>query len=347
MRVKYGFGLWVAGATLLLTGGIAGTSDAKPSQPRPTASGPAEHVVLFVMEGVTQDSLKTGPMPAVGRLAKEGAVTWSAAVESSARLPMMASLITSLPVAKHGMTWNTFDFARGYPRPPTVFDYLDLSGGKDSAIFFMDESLYQLAKPAPYTDYQICGVLRPECNTQTIVRYIQDYFKKATSGHGYVHANQSVPHFLVVHLPEPGRVKETQGAASAGYRQALRSVDQAVGSVLDLYRELGLLPHTTVFVFSLDGLSVAQAGAGGTGMALANGTSSQGAPATSGSWIAWGAGIKTGHVIKEPVSILDVGPTVLRTMHLSTHTEWTGHAIEEMFASAMAQENAAVSGAGR
>ncbi|MGZ8423036.1 MAG: alkaline phosphatase family protein, partial [Nitrospira sp.] len=121
----------------------------------PSASGATtEHVILFVLEGLGQESLKTGSMPVLSSLVKDGSVTWSAtAVAPARRLPTMASLVTGMPVAKHGITWNVFEFSRGYPRAPTVFDYLDLSGGRDSAIFYMDESLYQLAKPEPYTDY--------------------------------------------------------------------------------------------------------------------------------------------------------------------------------------------------
>ena len=136
------------------------------STPAPASMAPTEHVILFVLEGFGQDSLKGGTMPTLSRLIKEGAVTWSAtAVKPALRLPTMASLITGMPVEKHGITWNTFEFSRGYPRAPSVFDYLDLSGGRDSAIFLMDESLYQLARPEPYTDYQMCGPLKPECST--------------------------------------------------------------------------------------------------------------------------------------------------------------------------------------
>src|SRR5581483_9678823 len=139
--------------------------------------GPTDYVILFVLEGVDQPALKAGPMPVLSRLVKEGAATWTASsVTPAQRLPTMASLVTGLPVEKHGITWNSFDFIRGYPRPPTVFDYLDLSGGRDSAIFFMDESLYQLAKPEPYTDYQMCGPLKPECSTEKVVGYINQYF---------------------------------------------------------------------------------------------------------------------------------------------------------------------------
>ncbi len=307
-------GLILAGATfpLIASAAKASAPASKPIQP--------EHVILFVLEGAGQGALKAGPMPVLGRLVKEGSVTWAATgVSSPLRLPTMASLFTGLPVEKHGITWNSFDFIRGYPRPPTVFDYLDLSGGKDSAIFFMDESLYQLAKPEPYTDYQMCGPLKPECSTNTVVGYIREYFRKATSGHGYGHAILSLPHFLVVHLPEPGRAGLAKGWNSPAYRESLRTVDAAIGSILGIYRDLGLLDRTTVFVTALNVQGEAKASGNGTGAA----------PHVP--WIAWGAGIKSGHQIKQPVSIIDTGATVMRTLGLETHTEWESKAVEEIF----------------
>jgi hypothetical protein len=311
----------VAGLAFVATG--AGSLRAASSQGQ---SDRAEYVILVVLEGVDQSSLKGGPMPVFRRFVKEGSVTWSAtAVTPPLRLPTMASLLTGMPVEKHGVTWDSFDFIRGYPRPPTVFDYLDLSGGRDSAIFFMDESLYQLAKPEPYTDYQMCGPLKPECSPATLVQYIRDYFRKATSGHGYGHAILSLPHFLVVHLPEPGRAGLANGWGSRAYRDALRTVDRAVGSILDLYRELGILKQTTVIVTALSG-AASPASSNGAAKPGADGAGLPHVP-----WIAWGAGIKSGRAIKQPVSILDTGATVLRTLGLETYTEWESHAVEEIF----------------
>ena len=291
----------------------------------PASMAPTEHVILFVLEGFGQDSLKGGTMPTLSRLIKEGAVTWSAtAVKPALRLPTMASLITGMPVEKHGITWNTFEFSRGYPRAPSVFDYLDLSGGRDSAIFLMDESLYQLARPEPYTDYQMCGPLKPECSTDRIVYYIRQYFKKATSGHGYGHAILSLPHFLVVHLPEAGRVGASRGWTSKKYRNALRTVDKAIHSVLDIYQEQGLTKRTTLFVTSLSA----------EGRDANQEQTDAAVPMVP--WIASGVGIKPGHAIHQPVSILDTGATVMRTLGLQTHTEWESHAVEEIFQAAFA-----------
>ena len=313
--------------TLLLTGAFVSPvmAHAVPAtQSTPSQTIVPEHVILFVLEGVDQPALKAGPMPVLGRLIKDGSVTWSAATTTPPlRLPAMASLLTGLPVDKHGITWNTFEFSRGYPHPPTVFDYLDLSGGRDSAIFFMDESLYQLAKPEPYTDYQMCGPLKPECNPERLVSYIRQYFYKESSGHGYGHAILALPHLLVVHLPDGGRAGVEQGWSSKDYRTALRSVDRAMGSVLEIFKEHGLLTRTMVFVTSLSGT-------GETKPAAANGQ-----PATGSSlvpWIASGIGIKAGHIIHQPVSILDTGATVMHTLGLETYMEWDSRVVEEIFA---------------
>ena len=284
------------------------------------ASPPTEHVILFVLEGFSQESLKGGTMPTLSKLIKDGSVTWSATgVKPPLRLPTMASIITGVAVEKHGINWNSFEFSRGYPRAPSVFDYLDLSGGRDSAIFFMDESLYQLARPEPYTDYQMCGPLKPECNPDRVVTYIQQYFKKATSGHGYGHAILSLPHFLVVHLPEAGRVGVSRGWASKEYREALRAVDRAMNAVLDIYKTQDLIKRTTVFVTSLSGEGVDAGQQQATNVASV-------VP-----WIASGVGIKHGHAIHQPVSIIDTGATVMRTLGLQTHTEWESRPVEEIF----------------
>ncbi len=284
-----------------------------------------EHVILFVLEGFGQESLKGGAMPVVSKLVKEGSATWSASgVKPALRLPTMASLVTGMPVEKHGITWNFFEFSRGYPRHPSLFDYLDLSGGRDSAIFYMDESLYQLAKPEPYTDYQLCGALRPECGSQKLVAYIQQYLQKATSGHGYGHAIPSLPHLLVVHLPEAGRAGVTHGWDSKEYRESLRTVDGAMKAVLSLFQEYSLSGRTAVVVTALSGKGTDPGAEAPT-------TESPVVP-----WIVSGTGIKQGQLIRQPVSIMDTGATVMKILKLETHTEWESQAVEEIFETAAA-----------
>jgi len=302
---------------------------AAPSADQNTAglAQPADHVILFVLEGFGQDSLKGGTMPSLDKLVKNGAVTWSATgVTPALRLPTMASLITGMPVEKHGITWNFFEIGRGYSRAPSVFDYLDLSGGRDSAIFYMDESLYQLARPEPYTDHQLCGSLRPECNSAKMTAYIHQYFEKATSGHGYGHAIPALPHLLVVHLPEAGRAGVSHGWNSTEYRNGLRATDEAIRSVLELFKQYKLSDRTTVIVTSLS----------------RPGTDPGAETATTDTpllpWIISGAGVKAGQTIHQPVSIIDTGATVMRLLGLDTHTEWDSKPVEEIFHTASSSQ---------
>ncbi len=315
-----GFG-WIVAASVILSMLVIGATVQAAGRTAKAVDSPdvADRVILFVLEGIDQSSLEAGPMPRLRDLVRNGSVTWSAQNPTpDERLPSMASLFTGLSVEKHGVNWDTFDFARGYPRAPTLFDYMDLGGGKDTAIFFMDESLYQLARPEPYIDYQVCGPLRPECTTRTVVKYVRDYMVKGASGEGYGRRILDLPHLLIVHLPEAGRAGQAEGWTSEPYKAALQEVDEGIGSILEVYKELGLLDHAAVIITALNGRGAAEPGA--------NGNTAGKVP-----WIVWGYGIKAGYEIEQPVSLLDTGATVMRTLGLETYTEWDSHSVEEVF----------------
>ena len=61
------------------------------SEPTPVLTAPSEYVILFVLEGFGQDSLKGGTMPTLSRLIREGSVTWSATAVKPAFLRIMRS----------------------------------------------------------------------------------------------------------------------------------------------------------------------------------------------------------------------------------------------------------------
>jgi membrane-anchored protein YejM (alkaline phosphatase superfamily) len=146
------------------------------------------------------------------------------------------------------------------------------------------------------------------------VTYVRDYFKKGEKG-GYSHYVYTLPHLLIVHLPDAGRAGQEQGWTSKAYREASQEVDRAIGSILDLYKDYKLLDQTVVIVTALSG----------TGAQKQNGS----LPHVP--WLASGANIKAGHAIAAPVSIMDTGATVMRAFGLETHTEWQSRAIEEIF----------------
>ena len=231
-------GLSVLGLEIL--GGPGGAHASSTPQAREPVQGASEHVILFVLEGLGQDSLKGGAMPVISNLVKDGAATWSATgVDPALRLPTMASIVTGMPVEKHGITWNVFEFSRGYPRSPSMFDYLDLSGGRDSAIFYMDESLYQLARP------EVIRTIRyvARCGPSAIPRRLCLISGSTSESHERLRlwpCDSSVP-------ASPGRASAGSRPGRGGawveikeYCQALQAVDNAMRSVLDVFREHGL-----------------------------------------------------------------------------------------------------------
>ena len=289
------------------------------------------HIVLVVLEGIGNDTIKSDSMPVLGRLAKEGAVAWSAqSVTPPLTVPAMATLLTGLPIKKHKVTpaWEEYDFARSFLRSPTVMDYMDLAGGLDTAVFFMDERLYQLNRPEIYVDSQMCGYAKPSCTPETVSEYIRDYLKRVTSEGGHAVRLFGVPNLLLVHMPTASRIGQKRGWDSDAYRQAAMDVDTAIGNILKTYQKYGVLDETMLFVTGLNGggpLKSSQHGA------------TNGSKPTVGSenipWITWGANVKTGYTIAHPIKLIDAGATILYALGLKTHTEWESHAIEEIFQS--------------
>ena len=299
------------------------------STPPGARAAQADHVILVVLEGIKPSLLESGATPTLARLAEEGAVSWSAqSITPPLTVSSMASLFTGLPVAKHRVNadWEQYDFGRSFMRSPTVFDYMDLAGGMDSALFLMDERLYQLSRPEIYVDSQVCGYTKPQCNPETVTVYIKDYLAKVTSGSGHGFRIFSVPNLLLVHLPTAARIGQKSGWDSPKFHAAVKSIDAAVENIINTYKELGVLDQTMVIVTGLNGGPAQGASPDG----------SKGSKTTTNwdptiPWIAWGANIKSHQTVKSPISLLDTGATIMYALGLETHTEWESHPLKEIF----------------
>ncbi|GJL67129.1 MAG: hypothetical protein NPIRA05_21000 [Nitrospirales bacterium] len=289
-----------------------------------------DHVIFVVLEGIGKDAVQSGAMPTLESLAKEGAVTWSAeSLTPPLTVPSMASLLTGLPISKHRITpaWEEYDFARSFLRAPTVFDYMDLAGGRDSAVFFMDERFYQLSRPEIYVDSQTCGIAKPLCNPNTISIYIRDYLKKVTSDKGHGFRLIDVPNLLLVHMPTASRSGKKHGWDSDAYKTSIREIDTAIEKIRENYQELQVLDKTMFLVTSLNaGTSSTPGSNGGPQTTSAPQPLSHTVP-----WIISGVNVKKGYPIQRPVSLLDTGATILYALGLKTYTEWDSHAIKEIF----------------
>lgn len=289
----------------------------------------ADHVILLVLEGIKSSTIQTGTTPVLARLAQEGTVSWSAqSIHPALTVPSMASLLTGLPVERHRVNadWEDYDFGRSFMRSPTLFDYMDLAGGMDSAVFFMDERLYQLSRPEIYVDSQVCGYTKPQCNPETVAGYIKDYLTKVTSEGGHGFRLFSVPNLLLAHFPTAARTGQKYGWDSPKYQAALKSTDNAIDDILKTYKEMGVLDRTMIIVTALNGGPVHPPSGNGQKVGAKTIDWDSTIP-----WIAWGANVKSAQALNRPVSLLDTGATIMYALGLTTHTEWDSQPLTEIF----------------
>ncbi len=293
----------------------------------------ADHILLFVLEGIKPSAIQSGRTPHLQKLAKEGVVSWTAqSINPPLTVSSMASLLTGLPVKKHriGAGWEKYDFARSFMRSPTVMDYMDLAGGRDSGVFLMDERLYQLIRPEIYVDSQVCGYTKPQCTPETVSVYIKDFLEKVTSEGGYGFRLFGVPNLLLAHFPTAARVGLKYGWDSPKFHAAVQSIDTAIHMTINTYKDLGILDQTMVIVTGLN--SGPTHPPSNNGKKRPNVGTKVELDATI-PWIAWGTNVKKGQAISDAVSLLDTGATIMYALGLETHTEWESKAIEEIFES--------------
>ena len=289
----------------------------------------ADHIVLVVLEGIKSSTIQNGGAPHIAQLAQEGVASWAAqSITPPLTVSAMASLLTGLPVEKHRITadWEHYDFARAFMRSPTVFDYMDLAGGRDTGVFLMDERLYQLIRPEIYVDSQVCGYTKPQCTPETVSVYIKDFLAKVTSGEGHGFRLFGVPNLLVTHFPTAARIGQKYGWDSPKYAAAVTAIDNAVDHIKKNYQEIGVLDRTMFIVTGLN--------SGPIHPSTKKGKEEKAMDLDSTvPWIAWGANVKHQHPISQPVTLLDTGATIMYALGLETHTEWESQAITDIFES--------------
>jgi predicted AlkP superfamily pyrophosphatase or phosphodiesterase len=256
--------------------------------------------VLFVMlDGVRPDALTAAHCPALEALRRRGACTLSArSVMPSITLPCHTSIFHSLPPARHGITSNDW-----HPMARPVPGLVDLLGNaaRSTAFFYNWEPLRDLNRPGSLwfsffrnTAYQVDG--DDEIAREAAHRIPTDR-----------------PDFAFLYLGTVDTVGHLCGWMSAEYLSQLERIDGLLGQVLSA------LPD--------DYAVIAQADHGGH--ERNHGTDRPEDMIIP--WMAAGPGIRRGHAIAAPVSLLDTAPTLARLLAIAPHPEWEGRVVEEIF----------------
>jgi predicted AlkP superfamily pyrophosphatase or phosphodiesterase len=267
---------------------------------------PAQQIVLFVIDGLRPDALEQAPTPHIDLLVSRGSHTLQArSVQPSITLPCITSIFCGVPPTRHGIVGNVWT-----PSQPPIPSLLDVvhQAGLGAAAFYTWEPLRDLATLGALDIAYYRRLGDPESD--------QDLELAAVAA-AYL-ADQR-PAFAFVYLGAADEVAHRHGWMSAPYLQAIARADRAVGLVLQAMRSSGSLADTACLVL---------ADHGGHGHDHAAGVPED----LTVPWIASGAGIRRGHTIRQPVSIVDTAPTVANLLGLPTPPQWSGKAVAEAFA---------------
>lgn len=277
--------------------------------PEPRAQAPtglAEHLILISIDGLRPDAIARYPAHTLQRLVREGAYTLHAqTIYPSKTLPSHTSMLTGVPPADHGVTWNSDQTEeRGVVGAATIFE-LARARGLHTAAFFSKSKFHHLQKPGTLDHTEAPRGLNFLMATETIeatVRYLR----------------HERPNLLFVHIAEPDYAGHTVGWMSFVYGWAVRRADAAVARVLEVAEEAFGSGNYTVIITADHG-----------GHGRTHGTDDPRDMTIP--WIAWGRGVHTGEITARPLRTMDTAATALWLLGVERPQSWVGEPVRAAF----------------
>ena len=266
---------------------------------RPASAAPqaravdAYRVLLVSVDGLAPAVMQDVPTPTLDRLGAEGLRARHAeTVMPSRTLPAHTSMISGAPPRVHGVSWNRYEPWRRF-EVETLFSICAREGWR-CGLFAGKAKFAHLAEYEPGVEQWALGTSADSVLAQAAV-----------------YLSESDPDFVLVHLAEVDLAGHAEGWGSEAQRAALERIDTLLGGFL------------------------AGAQAAGSGRLAVLLTSDHGGHDTIHGtddprdlripWILWGEGIEPG-TLREPVSTLDTGPTLLALLGAKPPAAWQGRA---------------------
>jgi predicted AlkP superfamily pyrophosphatase or phosphodiesterase len=257
--------------------------------------------VLVSIDGMRPDALQPDICPNLTQLLTESSYTLQATtVMPSITLPCHTSLFHSVPPTRHGILSNVYT---PMARPlPGLIDQAH-AAGKRCATFFGWEELRDLSRPGSITLSFCLNTAETDPDSDRMI---------AETAARYL--NQPDVDFAFVYFGTVDTAGHKYGWMSSGYLEKLQQVDQHFQTLRKT------LPADTHLLVQSDH----------GGHDRSHGTEL--AEDMTIPWIAHGPNIRRNYRINSPISILDTAPTLARSLNISTHPQWEGNCIDQIFA---------------
>jgi predicted AlkP superfamily pyrophosphatase or phosphodiesterase len=259
-------------------------------------------MVLFVMiDGLRPDAITPERCPALTALMAHGACSLRAqSVMPSITLPCHMSIFHSVPPGRHGVTTNTWSpMARPLPGLVEVAH----AAGRSCSFYYNWEPLRNLSEPG---------------------HLVHSYFRDndqipggdhAIAGEAMRSLPVDKPDFAFVYLGTVDVAGHAFGWMSNRYLEQAGYVDGALGALL------AVLPAAAhVLVHADHG-----------GHERTHSTDSPDDMTIP--WVLAGPGVRAGHELQIPISLLDTAPTLARLLGVQPDAQWEGKVVEEAFTS--------------
>jgi predicted AlkP superfamily pyrophosphatase or phosphodiesterase len=260
----------------------------------------AKRIVLIVADGLRPDAINCVPTPCIDDLRAEGSSCWHAiTVRPSGTLTCHASMFFSVPHAMHGVEgerWPSPRFA-----VPGIADLVIERGGTVDLFYSW----------APLRQITVGESRQARHHYQTVVDPDDD-LALAADASARIGTGRATLTF--VYLQTPDLIGHDQGWMSAPYLDCVRTIDRAVGMIVDaaIAGE-----EDTAVLFLADH--------GGVG----RGHTVECTEVITIPWLVAGPGVRRGHRIAGPVGIMDTAPTIARLLGIAPPPDWQGKAITD------------------
>lgn len=285
----------------------------------------ADHVFIISFDGGKPAVIAESDMPALKKIAMEGAATWSAqTIFPSKTLPSHTSMLTGLSPAKHHVLWNNFEPQRGKVLAPTIFAIAKKADPTLSTAMFAGKmKFYHLWQTGsvdmfdfkgPRTDTpEAAGASKAALEVEKSVNPSQTVAKSAAA-----YILQKKPNLCFIHFPDPDAAGHKSGWGSPEQKEAFKVSDQALSQIVRALETAGILSRSLLII---------SADHGGHGK-----THGENIPDDMIiPWIAWGKGVKKGFAITQPVTTYDTAATALWALGVPLPAEFDGKPVKQAF----------------
>jgi len=272
---------------------------------KPVKTPVDRRVLIISIDGLRPDLALYADMPNLRSLMKTGAYSmWAQTIPVGITLPSHTSMLTGVPLDRHGVYWNDDTPIRkrkyDYPHVPTLFEWAKEAGyttalvaGKYKFVALARENSLDHFVLPEQPKRPLAGLPLPL--TKKDENGLSEYDRKFNDGWVATQAAKVIrehkPQVMMVHFPRVDTVGHAKGWGSPEQLATIELSDKALGIVLQALKDERLYEDTLIIL---------SADHGGMGKGH-NGKDPRGLHIP---WIAHGPGIRKGYDLNQHSSLI-------------------------------------------